>query len=359
MKKVYLALAITIAASLVVVLLLGDQLLAAAGRPAPYKPAPYKPVPYMYTPYMYTPYIYESPKYEPYKYAPYKYEPPMYELPKYKPYMYEPYKKDDSLNKDGLFKKDALSKEDPKLIEIAKTTNRLITESSVFYDRFFYYIVEQHPSMHMLYDSEGKQLEVKGSFEIRNIVKKLIDDTRATKINDTHTTKRKEIYLALQNYTPKQRKGFEASVRIWLAKEGISDIKIRTLLNPKSRLTRDFLETAVGIDEIKTEPYKEKTGDFKGWFKTIVSLLTKDYKNIEMNIYTKTEILRTDVLQLLNSYLTLGSIWHKDVREGTQAMLVTKIRTELKADDELKVVIKDEIGNFQIVILKIENQENT
>ncbi|MBF0338861.1 MAG: hypothetical protein HQL05_13655 [Nitrospirae bacterium] len=156
---------------------------------------------------------------------------------------------------------------DPKLDELAKTTNKQIS-SSPFGIKFPYYIVEQYPSMHMLYDGKSNSEDsITVSYKISDIVDKVIKDIQ--------TTENQEVYLVLKNYTQEQADVFAASARIWLRKQGKSNIKIRTLLHPESSLTRDFFETPVGITEISEEAVKETTR-VKGLFKSFVKFFTRD-----------------------------------------------------------------------------------
>ncbi|KJU81628.1 hypothetical protein MBAV_006190 [Candidatus Magnetobacterium bavaricum] len=243
---------------------------------------------------------------------------------------------------------------DPKLNELAKATNKQIL-SSPSDTKFSYYIVEQHPSMHMLYDGKGNPLDnFEGSFKISEIFDKI---SKATP-----TTDRREVYLALKNYTPEQAEGLAASARIALAKQGKSNIKIRTVLNPESRLTRDFFETPVGIKYISETPVKETKGSLKGWFKAIVDFLTPDNRALRMELYTKTKLQSMELIQRLKSYVIPGSLWNMDVMEGTQAELAVKIRTALETDkdlkhDGLKMIFKDETSEIQVGILIIEDSE--
>ncbi|MES0336305.1 MAG: hypothetical protein SFH39_08125 [Candidatus Magnetobacterium sp. LHC-1] len=238
---------------------------------------------------------------------------------------------------------------DPKLDELVKATNRQIS-SSPSDIKSPYYIVEQHPLMHMLYDGKGiSEDSITVSYKIPDIVDKIVKDIQ--------TTERQEVYLVLKNYTPQQAEAFAASANIGLKKQDKSNIKIRTVLHPESRLTRDFFETPVGIIEISEEPVKETTGKHDGWFKVIVKFLTRDGRQLRMEFYAKTKLLAVELIQHLKSYIAPDSLWNMDVKKGTQAELAAKMRIALDVDDKLKIYSTDEVHEIQIVIFIIESQK--
>ncbi|MBF0338862.1 MAG: hypothetical protein HQL05_13660 [Nitrospirae bacterium] len=243
---------------------------------------------------------------------------------------------------------------DSNLDKLAKETNKQISSSPCDI-KFPYYIVEQYPSMHMLYDGKGiSEDSYTVSFKTSDIIDRVIKDTQ--------TTERKEVYLVLKNYTQEQADGVAVTARKWLKKQGISNIKIRTVLHPESPLTRDFFETVVGIEEVSEEPVQVTTGKYKGLFKSFVKFFTRDGRKLRMDFYTETKLLGVSLIQHLKSYVSPGSLWNMNVMKGTQAELAAKIRIALETDkhfkdDNLKMVAENETSDFRIVIITIENQK--